>query len=179
MRSRPLSALVALTCAALACPSPAGIRKVDAREVHHTLTANVLTTGEPSVPSWHMLQRMGLRDLFEQDPAAALTAIQVSQLTGGRVFALAELSFWLGEQTGDRARYLSAAVYAWAFLFPGDAGTPPSPTDPRYRLACDLYNRGLTEGIAAAKLEASDWAGERVQLPFLRRILREHARSPG
>jgi len=156
------AAVTALPAIVLGCASPAGIRAVDAREVHRTLTANVLTTGAPSVPSRQVLQRMGLRDLFEQDPAAAVTAIQVSQLTGGRVFALAELSFWLGEQTGDRTRYLSAAVYAWAFLFPGGAGTPPLPTDPRARLACDLYNRG----IAREKLEASAWNGERVELEW-------------
>ena len=161
-----VAALLLLAGAALACASPAGIRRVDAREVHRTLTANVLTAGEPSVPSRHVLQRMGIADLFERDPAAALGAIQAAQPTSGRIFALAELSFWLGDRTGDRARYLAAAVYAWAYLFPGEGGEPPAPTDPRYRLACDLYNRGLTEGIRPEKLAADDWAGERLQLPF-------------
>ena len=160
---RRAAAGLALACVALACASPAGIRRVDARQVHRTLTANVLTTGEPSVPSWQALQRMGLRDLFEDNPVAAVTVMQASQLSDDRVFALAELSFWLGEKTGDRARYLAAAVYAYAFLFPGEAGTPPLPTDPRYRLACDLYNRGLTEGIEQDKLAADTWAGETVQ----------------
>ena len=159
-------ALLALALLASACASPAGIRKVDAREVHRTLTANVLTTGEPSVPSWQVLQRMGLRDLFLDNPVAAVTVMQASELNDNRVFALAELSFWLGEQTGDRRRYLAAAVYAYAFLFPGDAGTPPLPIDPRYRLACDLYNRGLTEGIDESKLTAETWAGEKVQTPL-------------
>jgi pimeloyl-ACP methyl ester carboxylesterase len=158
--------VLALAAAALACASPTGIRNVDAREVHRTLTANVLTTGEPSVPSWQVLQRMGLRDLFEDNPAAAVTVMQASQLNDDRVFALAELSFWLGERTGDRARYLAAAVYAYAFLFPGEAGTAPLPTDPRHRLACDLYNRGLTEGIEQDKLAAETWAGETIQLPL-------------
>src|SRR5262245_5901288 len=165
-RSAVRRVLLALAALALACVSPTGIRRVDGRQVHHTLTANVLSTGEPSVPSRQVLQRMGLSVLFERDPAAALLAIQVSQLTPGRIFALAELSFWLGEQTHDRARYLASAVYAWAYLFPGEDGTPPPATDPRYRLACDLYNRGLTEGIESAKLVADDWAGERVKLPF-------------
>jgi pimeloyl-ACP methyl ester carboxylesterase len=159
-------ALVALASAALACTSPVGIRVVDAREVHRTLTANVLTTGEPSVPSWQALQRMGLRDLFLENPVAAVTVMQASQLNDDRIFALSELSFWLGEKTGDRARYLAAAVYAYAFLFPGAAGVPPLPTDPRYRLACDLYNRGLTEGIEKDKLAAETWAGETIQLPL-------------
>jgi pimeloyl-ACP methyl ester carboxylesterase len=166
VRARRLATLLLLGSTALACASPAGIRRVDAREVHRTLTANVLTSGEPSVPSRQVLQRMGLRDLFERDPAAALLAVQVSELTPGRIFALAELSFWLGDRTQDRARYLAAAVYAWAYLFPGEGAEPPRPTDPRYRLACDLYNRGLTEGIGPDKLAVGDWAGERFQLPF-------------
>jgi pimeloyl-ACP methyl ester carboxylesterase len=159
-------ALLALASAALACASPVGIRSVDARGVHRTLTANVLTTGEPSVPSWQVLQRMGLRELFLANPVAAVTVIQASELSESRIFALAELSFWLGEETGDRTRYLAAAVYAYAFLFPGEAGEPPLPTDPRYRLACDLYNRGLTEGIDEEKLAAETWAGEKIQLPL-------------
>jgi pimeloyl-ACP methyl ester carboxylesterase len=162
---RALAAL-ALLCTSLACASPVGIRAVDARQVHRTLTENVLTTGEPSVPSWQALQRMGLRDLFLSNPVAAVTVMQASQLTEHRIFALAELSFWLGEETADRTRYLAAAVYAYAFLFPGDAGAPPLPTDPRYRLACDLYNRGLTEGIDESKLTADTWAGEKIQTPL-------------
>ena len=55
-------------------------------------------------------------------------------------------------------RYLSAAVYAYAYLFPPEGIAPPEPTDPRYRLACDLYNRGLTEGIDWEKLAAEGWA---------------------
>lgn len=166
VRALRLATLLLLASATLACASPAGVRRVDAREVHRTLTANVLTTGEPSVPSWQVLQRMGLRELFERDPAAALLAIQVSELTPDRIFALAELSFWLGDRTQDRARHLAAAVYAWSYLFPGESGEPPRPTDPRYRLACDLYNRGLTEGIGPEKLAVGDWTGERFQLPF-------------
>ena len=35
---------------------------------------------------------------------------------------------------------------SYAFLFPGDADTAaPDAFDPRFRLACELYNRALTE----------------------------------
>jgi pimeloyl-ACP methyl ester carboxylesterase len=160
------AALAAGISFVLACASPTGVRRVDAREVHRTLTENVLTSGRPSVPSWHVLQRTGLHELFERDPSAAITALSALELRDGRVFALAELSFWLGEKTGDRGRYLAAAVYAYAFLFPGEANSPPLATDPRYRLACDLYNRGLTEGIDPLRLTGTDWAGERIRTPL-------------
>jgi hypothetical protein len=153
----------------LACASPTGIRRVDARDVHRTLTANVLSTGEPSVPTRQTLQRLGLRDLFTSDPVAAIDALHAQWLeqpnSAGRLFALAELSFWLGERDHDRLRYLTAAVYAYAFLFPAEGVAPPEPTDPRYRLACDLYNRGLTEGMSTEKLRSDSWAGEVLSLP--------------
>jgi pimeloyl-ACP methyl ester carboxylesterase len=159
-------AAIALALAATACVSPTGIRVVDARQVHRTLTSNVLSTGTPSVPSWQVLQNLGLRDLFESRPEVAIAALAASPLDDDRIFALAELSFWLGERRHERKRFLAAAIYAYAFLFPGDAGTAPRATDPRYRLACDLYNRGLTEGIDPAKLAATDWSGELLKTPL-------------
>jgi len=60
---------------ALACASPTGVRTVAARDVHRTLTSNVLSSGSPSVPSWHVLQRAGLREVFDDDPTAAITAL--------------------------------------------------------------------------------------------------------
>jgi len=163
-------AFVLLLLAGLGCASPTGIRRVDAREVHKTLTENVLSTGRPSVPTRQTLQRLGLRELFEHEPALGIEALHARLLeqpnSGARLFALAELSFWLGEREHDRARYLSAAVYAYAYLFPPEGFPPPEATDPRYRVACDLYNRGLTEGIAAEKLQSDDWAGETIALPM-------------
>jgi pimeloyl-ACP methyl ester carboxylesterase len=155
-----------LLAAGVGCASPVGVRLVDAGQVHQTLTANVLTTGDPSVPTRQLVQRMGLGALFTRDPEAVVLAIQGAQPTPDRIFALAELSFWLGKRSDDRARYLAAAIYAWAYLFPAEEESSPLPTDPRYRLACDLYNRGLTEGIDPTKLAADSWAGERVELPF-------------
>jgi pimeloyl-ACP methyl ester carboxylesterase len=167
VRARPRALVALALLAALAgCASPVGIRRVDARQVHRTLTSNVLTTGQPSVPTKQLVQRMGLGAKLGSDPEAVVLAIQAAEPTPNRTFALAELSFWLGAQNEDRARYLASAVYAWAYLFPPEDEPDPLPTDPRYRLACDLYNRGLTEGIDPQKLTAENWAGERVALPF-------------
>ena len=69
-----------------------------------------------------------------------------------RLFALAELSFLHGEQTGDRPHFLAAAVYAYALLFPGPERNVRMPgSDPRLRLAYDLYNQGLAQGLAAPR----------------------------
>jgi hypothetical protein len=84
-----------------------------------------------------------------------------------RLFALSELSYTYAQVSGDRSYYLAAAVYAYALLFPGDAESPPlGVTDPRIRVACDLYNRALAEGLkskSGSNLEIT--AGPRI-LPF-------------
>ena len=47
-------------------------------------------------------------------------------------------------------RYLASAVYAWSLLYPGDGkGIQIPPTDPRFRLAYDIYNQGVAQGLAA------------------------------
>ena len=67
-----------------------------------------------------------------------------------QLFALAELSLLYAQQTNDRAYYLASAVYAWSLLYPGDGkGTQIPPTDPRFRLAYDIYNQAVAEGLAA------------------------------
>lgn len=113
-----------------------------------------------------------------------------------RLFALAELSFFHAERikqsgTGfnhqcqaskgwpcppaptpqeekkNRSYYLAAAVYAYAFLFPDDpTDAPHNPADPRLRLAYDLYNRGLAEGLMAPGNDEVILASGRHRLPF-------------
>jgi pimeloyl-ACP methyl ester carboxylesterase len=71
------------------------------------------------------------------------------------------------EKAKDRAYYLAAAVYAYAFLFPDDPqDTSLDPADPRLRLAYDLYNRGLAEGLAAANNAEVVLASGPRPLPF-------------
>lgn len=60
------------------------------------------------------------------------------------LFALAELSYFQGERGRSRPEFLSAAIYAYAYLFPSGTGDRPSPYDQRFRQACDIYNLGLT-----------------------------------
>jgi hypothetical protein len=152
---------------ALACAAPVRVSRVDARAVHHELASNVLTHGAPSRPTRQVLERLALADRFASEPERALAELHEGIAPGGdrgRIFALAELSFLHGERTRRREHHLAAAVYAWAFLFPGEGETPPDRTDPRLRLACDLYNRGLTAALQVdgeVRLE-----GGRRRLPF-------------
>jgi pimeloyl-ACP methyl ester carboxylesterase len=159
--------LAPLALLALACAAPVRVSRVDARAVHHELASNVLTHGTPSRPTLQVLERLALAERFESEPERALAELHEGIAPSGdrgRIFALAELSFLHGEASRKREYYLAAAVYAWAFLFPGEGETPPDRTDPRLRLACDLYNLGLTKALQAegeVRLEAGRHA-----LPF-------------
>jgi pimeloyl-ACP methyl ester carboxylesterase len=158
-----------LLCAALACSTPVGVDRVDTRTVHRELTASVLSTGRPSAPTRQVLQRRGLLEAFEEDPESTLAELHQGLAPHGhenRVFALAELSFLHGENSGERAYFLAAAVYAYVFLFPGDDGQAPASFDPRFRLACELYNRGLTGGLASQDGQEVVLAAGRFELPF-------------
>ena len=70
-----------------------------------------------------------------------------TEKTADRLFALAELSFLHASHGGDTSYFLSAAIYAYAYLFPKDSAASPDPFDPRFRLAVELYNEGIARGF--------------------------------
>ncbi len=71
------------------------------------------------------------------------------------------------EASVSRSYYLAAAVYAYAFLFSEDPHSIPiDPADPRLRLAYDLYNRGLTEGLMSPESKEVILASGQRSLPF-------------
>jgi pimeloyl-ACP methyl ester carboxylesterase len=164
--SRALVPIASLLLVA-ACVTPVGVDPITPEEFQREITANALSAGVPSPFSVQVLQRFNLRDRFRKEPAAALAVLQASlDIEGGerRLFALAELSFLHAETARARPYYLAAAVYAYAFLFRGPGHPPPDPLDPRTRLAAELYNRGLAEGLRKGS-EVVIAAGQH-RLPF-------------
>ncbi|MFB3143433.1 MAG: esterase/lipase family protein [Candidatus Methylomirabilales bacterium] len=156
LRWAPALAAVALLSAA--CATPIGVIRGSTQEMHRALTVSVLSAGKPSGWSTQVLHRTNLFKRFEDEPGAALGELRKAlqhQGSPDRLFALSELSFLHAEQSGQREHYLASAVYAYAFLFPED-GTSPDSLDPRRRLAADLYNRGLTRGLASRGEEGGD-----------------------
>jgi len=135
------------------CATPVGVRKLDPKAVQRTLTANVLSTGKLSAPSVQVLNRFGLVDEFHHHPAQVIAKLHAG-LPGvseaDRLFTLAETSFLYAGRSNDRSYFLAAACTAYAFLFPQDQSMAPGCFDPRYRVAVDLYNRSIAEGLTAA-----------------------------
>ena len=86
------------------------------------------------------------------------------------VFALAELS-WVEGRRLDRRRkaaaldhYLDTVAYAFDYLFDPDLAAGRHPSDPRFRLACDLYNAGLDRLIRAAQANGRIQPGDTIRL---------------
>jgi hypothetical protein len=151
------------------CATPVGVTRVDEQAAHRELNANVLSTGKPSDYSTQILERNGLSERFKSDPQTVL-----AELNSGlgkpderdRLFALSELSFAYAEESGNQSYYLGSAVYAYAFLFPANPADAPGPYDPRVRLSVDLYNRGITLGLATKDGKEVDLSERQLSLPF-------------
>ena len=146
---------VALLCCtalgAAACAPPIEARHVDARRARRVVASNALTTGEISRRTHNLLYAQDLVERHADDPAGALATLHATFVAGRLrpedMVSLAELAFHHAEHGGGRPYYLASALYAWAYLFPEDASAAPDTFDPRGRVACELYNRGLTEGL--------------------------------
>ncbi|NIR32400.1 MAG: alpha/beta hydrolase [Gammaproteobacteria bacterium] len=153
-----------------ACGPPVGVVRVSPSVVHQELTANVLSAGVPSAASRNVLGQYNLEEEFQARPAQALAALHDLYVQGGggldEAFTLAELSFLHAQNSGRRLFYLAAALYAYAYLFPDAAEREPGRFDRRLRVAADLYNRGLTEGLKSADGTVVELRSGVYDLPF-------------
>jgi len=155
-----------------ACATPVAVSRVSEQEVDRELTSYALTGGKPSAISQIMLSRYNLLELYDRAPEEVLLRLHGVYVEGDRIvsrdvaFAIAELSFLYAEQTHQRSYYLTSALYAYAFLFPESAEEAPSPFDRRFRQACDLYNRALTDGLKSEDGETVELRASSYALPF-------------
>ena len=135
------------------CATPVSVKHVDIPTAYRNQTASAISSSQPSNASSIVLRQHGLQDRFETEPAAVLAELHKGlEPTGDDdlLFALAELSLLHAQQTNDRAYYLASAAYAWSLLYPGDGKAMQiPPTDPRFRLAYDIYNQAVAQGLAA------------------------------
>ena len=115
--------------------------------MHRRLTRSALSTGEVSLFTRNILLEANLVDLFDDDPEKALEQLHDLAVSGSggppQLFAAAEASFLHAQRTGKLPYHLAATLYAWAYLFPEDSSEAPSPFDPRFRLAANMYSARL------------------------------------
>jgi len=154
IRPRALAAAAVLAMLALsaACATPIGVTRADTQAGYREMTRSVLSTGEPSAGSEIVLRRLGLAERYDADPVATLATLRGTgtDLSQDRLFALAELSFLYAEHAGLPEYYLAAAVYAYTFMMERKAAVGAG-LDPRMRLAADIYNLGLSNGLSPAR----------------------------
>jgi len=152
------------------CETPVGVERLDAGAANRQLTANVLTADELSPSAQNVLRRWVLSERYNSDPAGAIAALH-GIATDGRgdedeVITLAEMAYQYGEKNHQRPYYLAAAIYSYAFLFPEKGLEPPSPYDPRLRLAADLYSLGIVHGFGSADDAGVEFRSGSYDLPF-------------
>jgi pimeloyl-ACP methyl ester carboxylesterase len=145
-----LALLAAVLLLASACATPVGVTHVDTQVMYRSLTASVLSSDQPSQYSEQLLTRLGLRDRFDTDPELVLAALRGpgEGLSREFLFVLSELSFYHATKSQKREYFLASAVYAWAFVLGKTDESRVEPIDPRLRLATNLYNLGIAQGLA-------------------------------
>src|SRR5688572_1673754 len=108
-----LIAAFAVACLAAGCATPIGVNHVDRRVAYHSLTANAISAERASSFSSRELINSNLYQEFVDNPQKALADLHAGLAAKGdedRIFALAELSFLHGQNSGERSYYLAAAV---------------------------------------------------------------------
>lgn len=146
---------------------------------HSALSRSLSKFDRPSERTMETLARHGLTKRYKSDSARTLSSLErTAQGQKGNadiVYALAELN-WLEGRRYDQSRmsinffdksrdqvldrYLDALTYAYDYLFSPELAAGRQPSDPRFRLACDIYNAALERLIRSAlvkgKIQVSD-----------------------
>ena len=142
------------------CINPIGADKVSPRQAYQHLNENALNSSHCSAEAMRVLNRYDLDEAFRKNPDATLERLQTIAGTDDRrdlFYALSELSYQNAKRQSRsvkpgvpklaRNSYLASAIYAYLYLFGEGKEAPPSPFDLRVRVAGDLYNWGLMQGL--------------------------------
>ncbi|MGO9601483.1 MAG: esterase/lipase family protein [Isosphaeraceae bacterium] len=129
-----------------------------------SLQSSIAGIDRPSERTVETLKRYDLERVYRGNRSRnvdktlqSLEKLARKQPNAELVYALAELS-WIDGLKQDRwrkaqaiDRFLDAVAYAHDYLFDPELAEGRGPSDPRFRLACDLYNAGLERLIRAAQ----------------------------
>lgn len=138
------------------------------------MRVNVLNSKEMSPQTAQVLRRQALDKRFATKPTDVLEELDRKVRDDpdpDMVFAVAELSYLHArrvERLSPKAAltsYGGALAHAYFYLFDESLATRADPYDPRFRLACDLYNRSLSRCIRLAQKKSGS-IGEKFTLDF-------------
>jgi pimeloyl-ACP methyl ester carboxylesterase len=172
-----ISLCAACALATFTSCSTVSVRRVRAPELLDAWRASVLSAKDISPRTLQTLRQMDLETVYRRDSGEAVARLHDAALNDPQpdfLFALAEINYFRGRAAERHScheavgYYYLCAGYAYHYLFatcrdepmPGTgkgerkALAPLSPLDafdPRFRLACDLYNAGLAKCLRAAQ----------------------------
>ena len=148
---------------------------------HSALARSLSQFDKPSERTMETLTRQGLNKRYKPDPTRVLASLertaQGQKDDADLIYALAELN-WLEGRRHDQTklisfdrqrdqvldRYLDALTYAYDYLFSPALAAGRQPSDPRFRLACDIYNAALERLIRTALIKGRVPMGEFIEL---------------
>ncbi len=176
MRSRHYLVVVVLVLIGLAGCNTITVRHTSAPDLFDPYRDSITLNSKLSPRTQQTLRRLDLASVFDEDPEKAsreLHKLAVQDPYPEYLFALAEMRYLQGRKAeafhcqDSIGHYYLCAGYAYHYLFatadkPVDGNTnsaqgtkqsltPRDAFDPRFRLACELYNRGLAKCIGAAQ----------------------------
>ena len=148
---------------------------------HSALARSLSQFDKPSERTMETLTRQGLNKRYKTDPTRVLASLertaQGQKDDADLIYALAELN-WLEGRRHDQTklisfdrqrdqvldRYLDALTYAYDYLVSPALAAGRQPSDPRFRLACDIYNAALERLIRTALVKGRVPMGESIEL---------------
>jgi pimeloyl-ACP methyl ester carboxylesterase len=168
-----------LALVTLGCSYGISVRRAATSDLSSAWRDSAVEPDELSPRTRQTLHRWDLETQYEHDPHGAYTRLQAAAArkpAAELLFALAEMSYLFGQQAEKHedaaacVSYYLSAGYAYHYLFdnlPGCpvAGSQSNPFDPRFRLACELYNMGLAKCIRAAQATGRLDPRQQLRLP--------------
>ena len=153
------------------CAAPLSLQRLDPQAAYRRLERSALAEDALSEATRTTLRRHGLLGGLRPSPDETIAALHArvvgSPEAWSELFALAETSYLRARETKSQSRYLAAAIYAYAFLFPESGSADrPGPFDPRLRQAADLYNLALTSAFSPEDGGPATFRSGRYPLPF-------------
>jgi pimeloyl-ACP methyl ester carboxylesterase len=153
------------------CAAPVSVQRLTLSQSYRQLDRSALSGDALSDSTLIVLRRHNLLKTWDTDPSSAIAALRADVVgqpsSWPELFALAELSYFQGRRQGTAEDFLAAAIYAYAYLAPGeDEANRPSPYDQRFLQACDIYNLGLTAAFASPDGAPIQIVAGRRALPF-------------
>jgi pimeloyl-ACP methyl ester carboxylesterase len=161
--------LIIISLLLSSCATPVGVKHLDPKQVQRNLTTNILSSDELSAPTQQILNRSNLSEKYQSQPEVVIAELIKGLPTAtetDRLFALAELSYAYASDKGPREYFFASAIYAYSFLFPEIGRTDPNRSDPRVRIAMDLYNRSLAEALTTPDRSHVVIEGGNYKVPF-------------